>query len=102
MCYRDIKVDYKIECTIGKGSFGTVKRAKHRETGIRYAVKVMSKRKMSADDRNSLMQEIDIMKTIDHPNIIRMLDLYEDERHYCLVMEWMQGGELFDKILSTD
>lgn len=31
-----------------------------------------------------------------------MLDLYEDERHYCLVMEWMQGGELFDKILSTD
>lgn len=62
----------------------------------------MSKRKMTDTDRDSLMQEIEILKQIDHPNIIRLLDVFEDERHYCLVTELMQGGELFDKILAIE
>jgi len=45
--YRNIKDVYKIENTIGKGSSATVKKAKNRETGERFAVKVLSKRKMS-------------------------------------------------------
>ena len=49
--YRNIKETYKIEGTIGKGSFATVKQAKHRETQVRYAVKVLSKKKMSDEDK---------------------------------------------------
>jgi len=49
--YRNIKETYKIEGTIGKGSFATVKKAKHRETQVRYAVKVLSKKKMSDEDK---------------------------------------------------
>jgi len=49
--YRDIKKTYKIEGTIGKGSFATVKKAKNRETGVRYAVKVLSKKKMNDEDK---------------------------------------------------
>lgn len=45
--FRNIKEIYKIEGTIGRGSFATVKRAKFRATGERFAVKVLSKRKMS-------------------------------------------------------
>ena len=48
--YRNIKETYKIETTLGKGSFATVKRAKKRDTGERFAVKVLSKRKMSDED----------------------------------------------------
>ena len=94
--YRNIKETYKIEATLGKGSFATVKKAKNRATGERFAVKVVSKKKMSDEDKTGLQQEIEIMKGMDHPNIVNLLDVFEDERHWCLVMELMQGGELFD------
>ena len=45
---------------------------------------------------------MEILKNIDHPNIVRMLDAYEDERHVCFVMELMTGGELFEKVLTLD
>jgi len=47
--YRNIKETYKIESTLGKGNFATVKRCKNRETGEKYAVKVMSKARLSAE-----------------------------------------------------
>ena len=100
--YRNIKETYKIESTLGKGSFATVKKAKNRATGERFAVKVLSKKKMSDEDKLGMMMEIDILKQIDHPNIVRLIDVFEDERHLCLVMELMMGGELFDKILEEE
>ena len=52
--YRNIKETYKIEATLGKGSFATVKKAKNRATGERFAVKVVSKKKMKEEDKASL------------------------------------------------
>lgn len=100
--YKNIKDTYKIEGTIGRGSFATVKRAKFRATGERFAVKVLSKRKMSQEDIAALSKEIEILKSIDHPNIVKLVDIYEDERHVCLVMELLLGGELFDQIIEND
>jgi calcium/calmodulin-dependent protein kinase I len=94
--YRNIKETYKIEGTIGRGSFATVKKAKNRATGVRYAVKVLSKKKMSDEDKLGLQTEIDILKQMDHPNVVKLIDVFEDDRHWCLVMELMEGGELFD------
>jgi serine/threonine protein kinase len=99
---RNIKDIYKIQRTIGKGSFATVRKAKNRKTGEYCAVKVLSKRKMTGEDIDSLKNEIEIMKTVDHPNIVKMVDFFEDEAHYCLVMELMEGGELFDQILQRE
>ena len=39
---------------------------------------------------------------MDHPNVVKLIDVYEDERHWCLVMELMEGGELFDQILEKE
>ena len=100
--YRNIKDQYKIEGTIGKGSFATVKKAKNRETGVRYAVKVLTKKKMSEEDLIGLQTEIEILKQVDHPNVVKLIEVYEDERHYCLVMEYMEGGELFEEILERE
>ena len=100
--YRNIKETYKIEATLGKGSFATVKKAKNRATGERFAVKVVSKKKMTDEDKASLQTEIEILKSLDHPNIVNLIDVFEDERHWCLVMELMQGGELFDQILEKE
>jgi len=57
---------------------------------------------MSEEDILSLCNEVEIMKTVDHPNIVKMIDFFEDEAHYCLVMEIMEGGELFDQILQRE
>lgn len=93
---QNIKEFYKIEGTIGRGSFATVKKAKHRVTKQKVAVKVLSKRKMNDTDLAALRQEIEILKTVDHPNIVKLIDIFEDDRHVCLVMERLLGGELFD------
>lgn len=99
---RDIKKIYKIGQTIGEGSYAQVKRAKHRETGEKVAVKVMAKKRMSKDDIKCLEQEIEILKQVEHPNIVRLIDVFETSKYYCLVMELMEGGELFDKIVEKD
>ena len=39
---------------------------------------------------------------MDHPNVVKLIDVFEDERHWCLVMELMEGGELFDQILEKE
>ena len=100
--FRNIKETYKIEATIGRGTFATVKRAKNRASGERFAVKVLAKRRMSDEDKANMLVEIDILKSMDHPNIVRLIEVFEDERHWCLVMELMKGGELFDKILECE
>jgi len=79
-----------------------VRKAKRRDTGERFAVKVLSKRKMNDEDKTALKVETEIMRQVDHPNIVKMVDFFEDEDHYCLVMELMQGGELFDQILDKE
>ena len=60
--FRNIKETYKIEGTIGKGSFATVKKAKNRASGKRFAVKVLSKSKMSDEEKSAMQMEIDILK----------------------------------------
>jgi len=62
----------------------------------------MSKRKMSDEDKLALETEIEMLKMVDHPNIVKLVDVFEDEKHWCLVMELMKGGELFDLIISQE
>jgi len=53
---------------------------------------------MTESDRESIQTEIEILKLIEHPNIIKLYDVFEDEKYVCLVIELMEGGELFDLI----
>ena len=57
---------------------------------------------MSEEDRVGLQNEIDILKQVDHPNIVKLHDVYEDEKYFFLIMELMTGGELFDQILTKE
>ena len=49
---------------------------------------------MTDEDRVGLQNEIDILKQVDHPNIVKLHDVYEDEKYFFLVMELMMGGEV--------
>lgn len=85
--------------SLGKGSYGSVVSAKDLRTGAARAVKVVYKPKIENITR--LKREILIMKRLDHPNIIRLFEVFEDEKDLFLVMELCTGGELFDRIVKS-
>ena len=83
---------------LGHGHYGVVRVGKHRETGQRVAIKTIPKAKVSRPE--TLRREIEILKQVDHPNIIKLYEVYEDSRNLHLVTELCTGGELFDRIIA--
>lgn len=53
---------------------------------------------MNADQKRMLFNEISILKNIDHPNIIKMYEFFEDDKRFYIVTEICKGGELFDEV----
>jgi calcium-dependent protein kinase len=72
----------------------------HRTTGAQRAVKVLRKSNMDEDEKRMLFNEINILKELDHPNIVKMYEFFEDDKRYYLVQEICKGGELFDEIIA--
>ncbi|KAK1865321.1 hypothetical protein I4F81_007854 [Pyropia yezoensis] len=85
--------------TVGEGSFGKVKLGMHEDTGVRYAVKVMAKSRIStASLTMQVRREVAVMKALRHKNIVRLYEVLTSSKHIYLVMELVTGGELFDII----
>lgn len=84
--------------TMGQGSFGTVSKCINKVTGAVRACKTMPKSAMKNVDR--VRDEIAFMKLMDHPNIIKLYETFEDQRCIYLIMEICNGGELFDRIID--
>lgn len=92
---------YEIQgCELGRGSFGSVHEATHKASGTVRAVKTIAKSSLA--DTSVLAQEIEIIQWLDHPNIVRLYEVFEDARCIYIVMELCTGGELFDAILNAD
>ncbi len=91
---------YRIGKMLGSGAFGEVRMCVHRETGAQRAVKVLRKSHMDEDEKRMLFNEINILKELDHPNIVKMYEFFEDEKRYYIVTEICKGGELFDEIIA--
>merc|ERR1719454_2050797 len=84
---------------LGEGSYGSVCKGTNKSTGAPRAVKSISKEHMKNLER--FKQEIAIMKMMDHPNIIKLYESFEDRKNIYLVMELCMGGELFDRIIDA-
>ncbi|CAN0340079.1 unnamed protein product [Ectocarpus sp. 6 AP-2014] len=91
---------YHVLERIGEGSFGKVYKGRRKHTGQTVALKFISKHGKSAKDIRNLRQEIAILRTLNHENIILMFDAFETDREFCVVTEYAQG-ELFE-ILQDD
>ncbi|CAI8017761.1 Ribosomal protein S6 kinase alpha-3 [Geodia barretti] len=93
-----IQDDYEIcEDTVGYGSYSVCKRCVHRATGQDCAVKIIDKAKSNRD----VDEEIEILLRYgQHPNIIKLKEVYDDGYKVYMVMEMMKGGELLDRILQ--
>jgi len=96
---RGIKKIYDFKETLGSGTFATVKLGVHKKTGEKFAIKVIDKSNIG-DFEDSLKTEVDVMKSVNHPNIICMKEIFDSSDKLYIVLELVTGGELFDRIVS--
>lgn len=95
----DVRVKYHINPKeLGHGHYGVVRKCMDRETKEWLAIKSIRKSKVSKIE--VLKREIEILKEVQHPHIIRLVDVYEDSKYLHLVTELCTGGELFDRIIA--
>ena len=89
---------YTVEKEIGAGGYARCLLVKNKTTGQLYACKELQKNKLN--NVASLKSEIQILIKLDHPNIIKLYEIYENDNYIYLVMELCTGGELFDRIIQ--
>ena len=94
----DLEDKYDILEEIGIGGYSRVLKIQNIETGKLYACKELQKNELA--DIDSFNREIDILIKLDHPNIIKLYEVYENEDFIYIVMELCNGGELFDRIIK--
>ena len=96
----NIKDVYSFKKKIGAGNFGTVRLASPKTNPEKiFAVKTIPRERIE-DDLELLEQELQILLTVDHPNIIQFYETYRDQKYFHIVMEYCDGGELFEKLMA--
>ncbi|CAG8549103.1 3859_t:CDS:2 [Diversispora eburnea] len=96
----DLFGPYLLTKTLGEGACGKVKLGKHRESGEEVAVKLIHKGVGSSKLTNieSIKREIDILKSVQHPSIIKLIDVIEINDYMGIVLEYIPGGELLSYV----
>ncbi|CAK75708.1 unnamed protein product (macronuclear) [Paramecium tetraurelia] len=89
---------YNFGKVLGQGAFGKVWKVTHKTTGLVRAIKQLKKSSLIKEDEQRMFSEMNILKNLDHPHIVKLFELYQDENNYYLVTEYLSGGELFDRI----
>ena len=94
--------DYKRLKFLGEGSYASVYCVENKITGAQRAMKILSKSEnYSAEDDKEILNEINILRTLDHPNILKIFEFYSSKESYSLVTELCNGGELFQEIIDN-
>jgi serine/threonine protein kinase len=93
---------YHFRAELGRGAFSVVKKATSVKDGIMVAVKIINKQKLLGDPKSQeqVTREIEILKTVRHPNIIGYVDCVDTASKLYIVLEYADGGELFDHIVK--
>eukprot|EP01126_Amoeba_proteus_P013747 TRINITY_DN15891_c0_g1_i7.p1 TRINITY_DN15891_c0_g1~~TRINITY_DN15891_c0_g1_i7.p1 ORF type:complete len:481 (-),score=146.03 TRINITY_DN15891_c0_g1_i7:355-1620(-) len=95
-----VERDYDLGKQLGEGKFSIVHYAKNKRTGEEVAIKCIDRENTNPDE---LVHEAMLLQLVEeHPGIIKVRDVYEDTTHYYLIMEYVAGGELFDKIVQAE
>lgn len=84
---------------LGEGSFGKVYKVKHLKTGVVRALKVLNK---SDKEQSDVLLEGEVLKSLSHPNIIKIFEVYSYGTSVYLIEEFVKGGDLFSKISKMD
>lgn len=94
----DPKESYTMDVALGAGTFGSVRKAVHKQTGQIHAIKTCPKSLIPSDE---LWAEIVIMRQLDHPHVMRLYCTFEDDQNIYIASEMCDGGQLFDAIIQA-
>lgn len=91
---------YEVGRTIGEGTFAKVKFAQNTETGESVAMKILDRSTIVKHKMvDQIKREISIMKLVRHPNVVRLYEVLASRTKIYIILEFITGGELFDKIV---
>jgi len=91
---------FRLTQKMGDGAFSNVYKALDLTSGASVAVKIVRKYELTSSQRANILKEVQIMRGITHPSIIKLLSFSESPDHFFLVLELMEGGELFHQIVK--
>ncbi|KAI9682324.1 MAG: hypothetical protein M1817_000378 [Caeruleum heppii] len=94
--------EYILGQTLGEGEFGKVKMGWKKEGGVQVAIKLIRRESLGTNPSRlpKIYREISILRELSHPNIVRLHEMVETDRHIGIILEYASGGELFDYILN--
>lgn len=95
-----LEARYTLGEVLGEGGYSVVKAGISKLDGRKVAVKIITRKELSASDDESLQQEVQILGKLRHPNITRLVDFFTDDQYYYVLLEYLDGGELFDRIVK--
>ncbi|XP_042303696.1 death-associated protein kinase 1 [Sceloporus undulatus] len=97
---------YEVGEELGSGQFAVVRKCREKSTGSQYAAKFIKKRRTKSSrrgvSREDIEREVNILKEIQHPNVITLHDVYESKMDVILILELVAGGELFDFLAEKE
>ena len=91
---------YSKKKILGKGAFGEVWLVRNNQLQKDYAMKIIKKTSNSESEENEIMNEISILKKLDHPKILKILDFYSTTKLYYIITEYCPNGELYNEIIK--
>lgn len=97
---RTLEARYTLGDVLGEGGYSVVKAGKSKLSGETVAVKIVTRKDLSQEDEESLRSEVQILSELKHKNITRLVDFFEEEKYFFVVLEYLDGGELFDRIVK--
>ena len=94
--------EYVLGQTLGEGEFGKVKMGWKKDGGVEVAIKLIRRETLGSNQNRiaKIYREIQILRGLEHPNIVRLHEMVETPRHIGIILEYASGGELFDYILN--
>ena len=93
--------DYIVKHTIGKGTFSRVKLGINKNSGEKVAIKILDKTKIvEKEDLERIIREMKMLAELDNEHVIKVYQIYEDDNNYLIIMEYCEGGELFNYIVE--
>ena len=98
---KDAEKEYKKLQILGEGAFSIVYEAQNRITDIKRAMKIIKKgpnESKNEEKEKEIINEINILKTMDHPNIVKIFEFYSNEESYNIIMEYCRGGKLYTEL----
>ena len=99
----NIASEYKLlSPPIGQGGYGEVRKAIHLKSNTYRAIKILKKKVFDKKETVKILKEINILKGMDHPHTVKIYEFFETDSLYYIVMEFLEGEELFSKLISED